>query len=100
MNQRFVIPAVVILLAIAVFLRMNAGSSPQAAPGSSEIAQATTGGSNPAPTEIADGDGPRAYFPATSYDFGNLAQGVDATHKFVVQNKGNQPLKLIKAKAG
>ena len=38
------------------------------------------------------------HFPEPSFDFGTISQGDKATHTFVVQNTGDAPLKLIKAK--
>jgi hypothetical protein len=41
---------------------------------------------------------PQISFPETTFDFGTVAQQGSYTHTFVVQNKGDAPLKLIKAK--
>jgi hypothetical protein len=49
----------------------------------------------PTPTSI--GHGPSIHFPEPSYDFGSIAQGAKVSHRFVVQNTGDEPLKLIRA---
>lgn len=43
------------------------------------------------------GHGPSIHFPEPSYDFGSIAQGDKVSHTFVVRNKGDEPLKLIRA---
>jgi len=49
------------------------------------------------PVETTSG-GPVIHFPDPSHDFGTISQGDKVTHTFVVQNRGDKPLKLIKAK--
>lgn len=41
---------------------------------------------------------PQIYIPDDSYDFGSIKQGSKVSHTFKVYNKGDAPLKLIKAK--
>ncbi|MBD3234384.1 MAG: DUF1573 domain-containing protein [candidate division Zixibacteria bacterium] len=41
---------------------------------------------------------PIIHFPEETYDFGDLTQDTTVFHVFKVQNVGNAPLKLIKAK--
>lgn len=48
-------------------------------------------------TPRSTGQGPSIHFPEPSYDFGSISQGDKVSHTFVVQNKGDEPLKLIKA---
>jgi len=43
--------------------------------------------------------GPSIHFPEPSYDFGVIEEGVKVSHTFIVQNTGDLPLKLIRAKA-
>lgn len=50
------------------------------------------------PTSKSAGHGPSIHIPEPSYDFGPIAQREKLTHTFVVQNKGEEPLKLIRAK--
>ena len=50
------------------------------------------------PTTVGDGHGPSLHFPEPSFDFGTISQGDKVSHTFVVQNKGDEPLKLINAK--
>ena len=42
--------------------------------------------------------GPVIFFPEPMHDFGTVARGSKVTHNFKVLNKGDEPLKLIKAK--
>lgn len=39
---------------------------------------------------------PSAYLPAYRYEFGSVLEGTEVLHDFVIQNKGNAPLKIIK----
>ena len=39
---------------------------------------------------------PNAYLPAYRYEFGSVLEGAEVLHDFVIQNKGNAPLKIIK----
>ncbi len=39
---------------------------------------------------------PNAYLPAYRYEFGSVLEGIEVLHDFVIQNKGNAPLKIIK----
>ncbi|GEM_PF-1325817 len=41
---------------------------------------------------------PKIMFFEKSFDFGNVSQGEKVSHKFIIQNTGNAPLKLIRAK--
>jgi hypothetical protein len=47
----------------------------------------------------ADG-GPRIVLPEDTHDFGEIMQGESISHTFVVRNAGDEPLRLIEAKAG
>ena len=40
---------------------------------------------------------PRISFPEPEHDFGTVAQGATVSHKFVVRNVGDAPLRLIRA---
>lgn len=42
--------------------------------------------------------GPKIFLPEEMHDFGTVTQGSKLTHKFKIQNVGDAPLKLIKAK--
>jgi hypothetical protein len=41
---------------------------------------------------------PVAYFPEERFNFGTIAQGERVTHQFKVQNTGDAPLEIIRAK--
>jgi len=56
------------------------------------LAQAS-GDETPASTEV-----PAISIPETSFDFGTVSQASKLTHKFVIHNNGEAPLKLISAK--
>ena len=40
---------------------------------------------------------PQISFPETEHNFGTIAQGAKVSHKFVVRNTGDAPLRLIRA---
>ena len=43
---------------------------------------------------------PSAFFPTTSYEFSPVLDGSKVVHEFVLQNKGNAPLKVERVKTG
>ena len=43
---------------------------------------------------------PSAFFPATSYEFSPVLDGTNVVHEFVIQNKGNAPLKVENVRTG
>lgn len=45
-----------------------------------------------------EGSSPVIHFPEPVHDFGTIARGSNVTHIFKVQNTGDAPLQLIKAK--
>lgn len=47
---------------------------------------------------VSTGHGPSIHFPEPEFDFGSIAQGQKVSHTFAVQNTGDEPLKLIRAK--
>ena len=47
-----------------------------------------------------DDSQPNAFFPATSWEFSPVLDGTKVMHEFVIQNKGNAPLKVEKVKTG
>lgn len=51
-----------------------------------------------AQTPVSSGHGPSIHFPEPDFDFGSISQGDKVSHTFVVQNTGDEPLKLIRAK--
>jgi len=40
--------------------------------------------------------GPSIFMPETTYDFGEVNEGVEVTHELTVENKGNADLAIIK----
>jgi hypothetical protein len=52
-----------------------------------------------ASTDIgSDSGAAKIFFPEVDHDFGNVSRRSTLTHTFKVLNKGDAPLKLIKAK--
>jgi len=49
-------------------------------------------------TEVTPAGAPKINFPDTLHDFGVVAQSTSNSYTFRVQNTGDAPLKLIKAK--
>jgi len=43
---------------------------------------------------------PSAFFPTTSYEFSPVLDGTQVVHEFVIQNKGNAPLKIESVRTG
>ena len=43
---------------------------------------------------------PSAFFPATTYEFSPVLDGAKVVHEFVIQNKGNAPLKVERVRTG
>lgn len=43
--------------------------------------------------------GPKIHFAEPTHDFGSVLQGEELTHTFMLTNLGDEPLKLIRAKA-
>lgn len=87
----------VIVLATLWWLNCN-DQKDTSTEGSSKVAQpgSETAIDNPAPVHTTGGAS--IYFPEPSHDFGNIVQGDKVSHTFIVQNYGDEPLKLIKAK--
>ncbi|EKD38821.1 MAG: hypothetical protein ACD_75C00599G0002 [uncultured bacterium] len=44
--------------------------------------------------------GPRVELPETIYEFPPVPEGVPVVHDFVIFNRGDQPLDILKVKAG
>jgi hypothetical protein len=40
--------------------------------------------------------GPSIFMPETKFDFGEVNEGVEITHEFIVENKGNADLRILK----
>ncbi len=43
---------------------------------------------------------PSAFFPETNHTFDPVVDGTHVTHDFIVQNKGDAPLNIIKIRTG
>ncbi len=44
--------------------------------------------------------GPKAYLPENIYEFAPIMEGLEVVHEFVVRNKGDEPLNILKVKSG
>lgn len=44
--------------------------------------------------------GPKAYLPENVYEFAPIMEGQEVVHEFVVLNKGDEPLSILKIKSG
>ena len=44
--------------------------------------------------------GPQAYLSESVYEFAAVVEGTDVIHEFILQNKGNEHLKIIKVESG
>jgi len=85
--------ATVIFFAAMIASNMAYGQKPKA--NNQSTAQMTQAGDDTDQTATGT---PKIFFPETIHDFGTVMQGDKVTHKFVVKNVGDAPLKLIKAK--
>ena len=106
MNRKMFVSSGVVLLAIlAVWLYGPPSVSQSLSDQSTKVTQDSTKKTVES-TVAADGDSaragsegsPRIFFPDTLYDFGSVSQGTSVSHRFVVCNTGDAPLKLIRAK--
>ena len=83
--------ALFLLITPMVFV-ITGGCSENESAENLEIAQATD-------TDTPAVGGPKVHFAEPEHDFGSVSQGEKLTHTFIVTNVGDEPLKLIKAKA-
>ncbi len=44
--------------------------------------------------------GPKAFFPEKEYDAGEILEGQPLKHAFIVENKGDEELKILKVRPG
>jgi hypothetical protein len=44
--------------------------------------------------------GPSAYLPESLYEFSGVMEGDSVFHDFVIQNRGDAPLVIVKVRAG
>ena len=94
------VPAVsLIIIVMATLIGLNCNADKDTSTEEpSKVAQSDgeTANVNPPPEHTIGG--PSIYFPESSHDFGNIAQREKVSYTFIVQNYGDKPLKLIKAK--
>ena len=101
MIRSFLFPVVVVMLAASLLLvsaPLAAQDKPVGKAGVKDPAaapKALASTSNSIKTTTA---GPKIFFPEELHDFGTIARGSKVSHSFRVVNKGDEPLKLIKAK--
>jgi hypothetical protein len=44
--------------------------------------------------------GPSAFLAETIHEFAPVVEGTPVTHEFILQNRGDQPLEIIKIESG
>jgi hypothetical protein len=44
--------------------------------------------------------GPQAILPESIYEFSSVVEGTQVIHRFVLQNRGDEPLKIFKIESG
>ena len=88
---------IVIVLASIIWLNRESESVVSNV-ASSSVAQSDSETVNDNPPPVPTTGGPAIYYPEPSHDFGAISQGDKVSHTFIVQNYGDEPLKLIKAK--
>ena len=87
---------IIVLAAIIWLYRGSSGVTSDLQSSSAAQSGKTTTKDKQAPVPTTGG--PSIHFPEPSYDFGSIAQKAKVSHTFIVQNTGDEPLKLIKAK--
>jgi hypothetical protein len=89
----------VIIMAAAAVLFSGALSDPAPAPRTAAIPDKAIEAPAEQPTVATSANhGPSIHFPEPSHDFGTVSQGDRVSHTFVVLNRGDEPLKLLRAK--
>ena len=101
-NRYFIVLLVVCISALLILVSGCQGSSSDQAADNETASLAQTDQSasetGASSDNVSDEGNPRIFFPEIEYDFGNVSRQSSLTHVFKVQNKGDAPLKLIKAK--
>lgn len=101
-GRRGLIPAIITMAVIILALAVWLGLHPSGIKSGVESSVASQPGTVDADINQSSGavtGGPSIHFPEPSYDFGTISQGAKVTHTFAVRNTGDEPLKLISAKA-
>ena len=94
-GTRRLLPVIVAVIAIvgAAAIWIGSGTS-----GISEAGQSVSTALDDGRSRSSTSGGPSIHFPESVFDFGTVGQGIKTSHTFVIQNIGNEPLKLIRAK--
>jgi len=74
--------------------------APASATESSVDPKTTVPSVSEAPTPIADNAAPEAFVPQKHFAFPSTMDGTKVVHDFIIQNKGDAPLKITKVKTG
>ncbi len=45
-------------------------------------------------------EGPQAYLPETVFEFDPVVDGTEIVHEFILQNRGDAPLEILKIESG
>jgi hypothetical protein len=84
------ITLILLVFVMVYFVGMSSAAFAQAKPSTAGTTEGASDNGGPAP---------KIFFPEETHDFGLVARGDKLTYSFKVQNTGDAPLKLIKAKA-
>ena len=99
-RSRILVASVAGVIIVAVAALLFIGNDSDTAPSRQTITtsnQTTNVLADNKQTTPSGSHGPSIHFPEPSYDFGSISQGDKVSHTFVVQNKGDESLKLIRA---
>ena len=88
-----IVVSVLLLFTVGLFAAQD-DSDQTAASGSGQTAASESGQAS-ASEKVAS-----AFLPVTNWEFNPVVDGKAVMHDFVIQNKGNAPLKISKVKTG
>lgn len=77
-----------------------ATTQPSVTPAPTPKPQTTPPGVSAQPTEKVDDTAPQAFVPQKHFTFPSTMDGSRVLHDFIVQNKGDAPLKITKVRTG
>lgn len=99
-GTRRLLLAIVAIIAIAgaAVIWLDSGTSDISGAGHSASSQPASAALGDGRSRSSISGGPSIYFPESVFDFGTVGQRTKTSHTFVVQNIGDEPLKLIRAK--
>ncbi len=78
----------------------EAAKAPSVSPAPTAKPQTSPAEATPEPTAEADPAAPVAYIPQKVFSFPSTMDGASVVHDFIIQNKGDAPLKITKVRTG